>query len=543
MPKREWDYIVAGGGTAGCVLAARLTERPGTSVLLLEAGSEYPSILKIPLVGMQQTTAYSWKYFTAQQTGLGERQISYPFGKVLGGSSSTNAMMYYRGTRGAYDRWEQLGNPGWSFDEVLPYFRKSEHYHDGASDHHGGDGPIHVSQPRHKAALSEAFIEACLEQGWPHNPDFNGPDETGAGYFSVMQRRGRRSGSAEAYLQPVRSRPGLTVKTGALVRRVLLKGNRATGVECTNRNGEIETAEASGEVILSTGALNSPHLLMLSGIGPAERLRRIGIEPRIDLAGVGESLRDHLRVPVLYESGRRSPGHMLNWVPAGFDYLLRKRGVLASNCCEAGAVLRASPEADMPDLQFVTHFQTSLYPGTVDLQFCLLRCESRGRVSAVSADPSVPPSIDPNYFSERCDIDLAIRGVRLARQVASAPALRRFPLGKEILPGPDLVTDRQLEAYCRSVAETCYHPVGTCRMGTDPMAVVDAELRVRGTERLRVVDASVMPDLPNANTCAVVLMIAERAAALLAADNDSSSSLHALANRESLYPLTAKNRM
>jgi choline dehydrogenase len=499
-------------------LAARLTERPSTTVLLLEAGCEYPSVLKIPLVGMQQAAAYSWKHFTAQQTGLGHRRVSYPFGKVLGGSSSTNAMMYYRGTRASYDRWQQLGNPGWSFDEVLPYFRKSEHYQLGASEYHGGDGPIHVSEPRHKAAFSEAFIEACLEQGWPRNPDFNGPNEVGAGYFQLMQRRGHRSGAAEAYLKSARRRPGLTVKTSALVRRVLLEGNRATGVEYTNGNGEAETAEAAAEVILSAGTLNTPHLLMLSGIGPAEHLRGIGLEPRIDLAGVGENLRDHLRVPVLYETERRSPGHMLNWAPAAFDYLVRRRGVMTSNCCESGAVLRASSEAGMPDLQFVTHFQTSLYPGTVDLQFCLLRAESRGRVSAVSPDPSVPPSIDPNYFSERCDIELAIRGVRLARQIASALALRRFPLGKEILPGADLVTDCQIEAYCRSVAEACYHPIGTWRMGADPMSVVDAELHVHGTERLRVVDASVMPDLPNGNTCAVVLMIAERAAALLAAD-------------------------
>jgi len=506
-------------------MAARLTERPGTTVLLLEAGCEYPSILRIPLVGMQQTTTYSWKYFSAQQAGLGQRRLSYPFGKVLGGSSSTNAMMYYRGTRASYDLWQQLANPGWSFDELLPYFRKSEKYQYGASEFHGGDGPIHVSEPRHKAAFSEAFIEACLQQGWPYNEDFNGPNEIGAGYFPVMQRRGRRASAAEAYLEPARSRPGLSVETGALVRRVLLQGNRATGVEFTNRRGEFESAEAAQEVILSAGTLNTPHLLMLSGIGPADHLRSIGVEPEIDLPGVGENLRDHLRVPVLYETARRSPGHMVHWVPAALDYLVRGRGVMASNCCEAGAVLRATPEASMPDLQFVTHFQTSLYPGTVDLQFCLLRSASRGRVCAVSADPSVPPAIDPNYLSERSDIDLAIRGVRLARQIAAAPAFRRFPLGKEILPGSDLVTDREIEAYCRSIAETCYHPVGTCRMGGDEMAVVDSELRVHGTERLRVVDASIMPDIPNGNTCSAVLMIAERAAALLAPEDSASCGL------------------
>ena len=518
MGRQEWDYVVAGGGTAGCVLAARLTERPGQTVLLLEAGPEYPSILRIPLVGMQQSATYSWKYFTAQQPELGQRRLSFPFGKVIGGSSSTNAMMYYRGTRASFDSWKQLGNDGWSFDDVLPYFRKSEHFEHGPSEYHGGEGPVHVSEPRHKAPFSEAFIEACLEQGWPRNLDFNGPDETGAGYFSVMQRRGRRSGSADAYLKDARGRPGLTVKTGVFVRRVILDGGRALGIEFSNGKGEVETAQAASEVILSAGALNTPHLLLLSGIGPPEQLRSIGIEPRIHLAGVGENLRDHVRIPVLYETSRRSPGHMRHWVPAALDYLVRRRGVMASNCCESGAVLRSRPESPMPDLQFVTHFQTSLYPGAVDLQLCLLRSASRGRVMAVSADPNVPPAINPNYFSERPDIELAIRGVRLARQIAASPALRRFPLGPEILPGPELLTDGQIENYCRSVAETCYHPVGTCRMGKDSMAVVDAKLRVHGTERLRIVDASVMPDIPNGNTCAAVLMIAERAADFLTSD-------------------------
>ncbi len=513
---RSWDYIVVGGGTAGCVLAARLTEQPGVTVLLLEAGPEYPAILSVPLVGMQQITARSWKYFTVQQAGLGQRRISYPFGKLLGGSSSTNAMMYYRGTRASYDLWQQLGNEGWAFDDLLPFFRRSENWQHGASEYHSGDGPIHVSDPRHKSPLSEAFIEACLEQGWPRNQDFNGPQELGAGYFAVMQRRGRRASAAEAYLKPARSRPGLTVETGVLVRRVVMDGENAVAVEFSNASGQVETAIANGEVIFSAGTLNSPQLLMLSGIGPADHLRRIGIQPQIDLPGVGENLRDHLRVPVLYESDRRSPGHMLNWIPAAIEYAVRRRGVMASNCCESGAVLKASETSSMPDLQFVTHFQTALYPGAVDLQFCLLRSASRGRVRAVSSDPSLPPAINPNYLAERADVELAIRGVHLARQIAAAPALRRFGLGKEILPGRELVTDQEIEAYCRSMAETCYHPVGTCRMGADQMAVVDRQLRVRGTRNLRVVDASVMPDIPNGNTCATVLMIGERAAALLA---------------------------
>jgi choline dehydrogenase len=470
------------------------------------------------LVGLRKVTNYSWKYWTEQQPGAANRRISFPFGKVLGGSSSTNAMMFYRGARAAFDHWEELGNPGWSFDKLLPYFRKSETWEEGASEYHGGDGPVHVSRPRHRAPFSEAFVEACVEQGIPFNEDFNGPQDEGAGFYAVMQKGGWRDGAATAYLGPARGRPNLCVKTGTLVSRLVIEGSRAVGVEYSGQDGTIDTALAAREVILSAGTLNSPKILMLSGIGPADYLSSIQIQLRVDLPGVGENLLDHVRFPVIYESGQRSPGDKIRWVPAAMNYAVRQRGVLASNCCESGAIVRSSPDVPMPDLQFVTHFQTAAHPGAVDLQFCLSRCSAPGRVRAVSADPCAPPSIDPNYLAADADVQAAIQGVRIARQIANSPALRSFPLGREVFPGPDVTTDREIEAYCRSTADTAYHPVGTCKMGSDSMAVVDSELRVHGVENLRVVDASIMPDIPTGNTCASVLMIAEKAVDMMSAN-------------------------
>lgn len=514
--RREWDYIIVGGGTAGCVLAARLTERRGSRVLLLEAGSEYARVLSVPLLGLQRTAAFSWQYATVQQRGLSQRRISFPLGKVLGGSSSTNAMMYYRGTRASYDRWCELGNIGWSSADLLPYFRKCESWEHGASEFHGDSGPVHVSMPRHQAPFSTAFVEACTELGIPYTEDFNGPRDEGTGFYAVMQWRGRRWGAAPAYLGPARHRDGLRVETGAVVRRLLIDGSRVTAVEFQDQEGSVHRVAAAREVILSAGPVNSPKLLMLSGVGPADYLRGIGVAVHHDLPGVGGNLLDHVRMPVLYESHRRSPANPANWIPAAFDYAFRRRGVLASNCCESGAVVRSSPRVRAPDLQFVTHFQTSLRPGAVDLE-CNLRGSSvPGTVRAVSPDPMAFPAIDPNYFASDVDIETAIRGVRLAREIARQPGWRSFPLGKETLPGPDIQTDAEIAAYCRAMATTSFHPVGTCRIGHDPLAVVDNRLRVRGLDNVRIVDASIMPDIPNANTCATVLMIAEKAADLIA---------------------------
>jgi len=494
----EWDYVIAGGGTAGCVLAARLTQRSQARVLLLEAGGAYPAALSVPLAGLRRMVEYSWKYFTRQQAGLGGRRLSFPFGKVLGGSSAVNAMMFYRGTPGAYDRWEELGCPGWNFQTMLPYFERLER-------------ALEVSRPRHVAPFSRAFLEACAETGIAPVTGFHDAEE-GSGLFAVTQKRGRRVSAASAYLEKAGAR--LTVVTGALIRRIVIEAGRAVAVEYEMR-GSARRARAGGEILLCAGALNSPKLLMLSGIAGAGGLRALNLPVHRDVLGVGRNLQDHVRIPVLFESGRKSPGDMLYWVPAALQYAVARRGVLASNCCEAGAVVRSRPEATLPDLQFVTHFQSHLYPGVVDLQVCISRTASRGSVTLASPDPTAPPVIDPNYFSDPADLAVGVAGLRLARRIAQAPALRAFPVGAEVMPGADLTADAELAAYCRAMAETCYHPVGTCRMGSDAMAVVDTGFRVHGIDGLRVVDASVFPEIPNGNTCAPVYMVAERAADMI----------------------------
>lgn len=512
-----WDYVIVGGGGAGCVLAGRLSATAGLRVLLLEAGGEYRRLpLAVPLAGMRFITAVSWKYFTAQQPHLADRRLSWPLGRLLGGSSSNNAMMYCRGHRADFDHWSALGNPGWSFREVLPYFRRAEDQERGPSEYHGVGGPIRVSDPRHRAAFSQAFVTACEEIGIPRNDDFNGAEQEGTGFFQVTQRRGARVSTAEAYLAPARRRRTLTVVTGALATRLIVEHGRVVGVEYRTSSGTAR-ARAEREVVLAAGAVNSPKLLMLSGIGPADHLRALSIPVVVDLPGVGQNLQDHLRVPVIYEAGQPSPGRVGRWVPAAVDYVLRRRGVMVSNCCEAGAFVRSSETSDTPDLQFVTHFQSSLSRGSVDLQFCVLRPSSRGRVSLRSADPVDPPAIDPGYLSTVDDVRRSLAGIRLARRIAQAPALRRFPLGHEVMPGGELTSDAELERHARATADTSYHPVGTCRMGRDGLAVVDAELRVRGVAGLRVVDASIMPTIVAGNTLAPTVMIAERAADLLAA--------------------------
>ena len=510
----RYAYVIVGGGTAGCVVAARLVEARAGRVLLLEAGGGYRSFLDVPLAGMKFGRRYSWPWVTEPQQGLGGRRIALPLGRVLGGGSSINAMIYCRGGASSYERWRAEGLDGWGFEDLLPFYRRLERRDGGASALHGGDGPVAVSRPRHVAAFSESFLEGCLQAGLAANVDFNGEVQEGAGLFDVTQDAGRRVSAAAAYLGYHRSNPALTIRHETLVTRLIVEGGRAVGVEYV-KGGRVSRAFAEAEVILSGGAVGSPHLLLLSGIGPAGDLERASIEVLVDLPGVGRNLHDHPRVPVLFKSDRVSPGARRHWIPATLTYLARRQGVLASNCCEAGAFLRSDSALDAPDLQIVTHFQSALAAGAVDIEICFHRPASRGRLSLRSADPQAAPLIDPAYLSHPADILPLVRGIEAVRRIASTPALRAFPLRGELLPGLHVRAPQDVERYLRSHVDTCYHPVGTCRMGTGSESVVDSQLRVRGLEALRVVDASVIPTIVNGNTAAPTYLIAEKGADLI----------------------------
>jgi choline dehydrogenase len=517
-----FDYVIVGGGSAGCVLAARLSEDARTRVLLLEAGeAQGPREMAIPAAFSRLfKTAADWAYHTEPEAALDGRQLYWPRGKALGGSSSINAMIYIRGHREDYDRWARLGNTGWSFADVLPYFRKAEDQQRGASEYHGVRGPLRVSDHRSVNLLSRAFVAAGLELGFPSNTDFNGPEQLGFGMYQVTQRYGRRESTATAYLAPARRRPNLVVRTAAHATRVLLERGRAVGVEYVT-GGRKAQARASREVLLCGGAVNSPQLLMLSGIGPADELRNLGIPVVCDRSGVGDNLQDHLVVTVTYEC--RKPVSLLNAerYSSLLSYLLFRRGPLTSNVAEAGAFVTTQPGARLPDIQF--HFGAAWF---VDHGFgnppghgftfgpTLLRPQSRGRIRLRTADPLAPPAIQANYLTQSADIAPLVSGIRLSRRLAATRAFDGV-CGGETLPGITVTEDRDLAAFVRARAETLYHPVGTCRMGTDAEAVVDPRLRVREVQGLRVVDASVMPTIPGGNTNAPTIMIAEKAADLI----------------------------
>ncbi len=519
----SFDYVIVGAGSAGCVLAARLSEVSSTRVLLLEAGgAESPRELAIPAAFSKMfKSACDWAYETEPEPALDGRRLYWPRGKVLGGSSALNAMVYMRGHRADYDRWAELGNAGWSFTDVLPYFRRAEDQRRGASAYHGTGGPLRVSDLRTVNPLSRAFVAAGLELGFPANADFNGPDQLGFGLYQVTQRHGRRESAATAYLRPVRRRPNLEIRTGAHATRVLLERGRAAGVEYVG-GGQRGRARATREVLLCGGTVNSPQLLMLSGIGPADHLRSLGIDVACELPGVGENLQDHLAIMVAYECRRPVTLANAERVASLLSYLLLRRGPLTSNVAEAGAFVTTQPGARLPDIQF--HFGPAWFvehgfgnPAGHGFTFgpTLLRPQSRGRVRLRSADPLMPPAIHANYLTQSADVAPLVAGIRLSRRLAATRAFGDF-CGGETAPGPTVSDDQGLAAYLRARVETLYHPVGTCRMGADAGAVVDARLRVHGVEGLRVVDASVMPTIVGGNTNAPTIMIAEKAAELIA---------------------------
>jgi choline dehydrogenase len=527
----EFDYIIVGAGSAGCVLANRLSSDGRHSVLLLEAGPKDTNIwIHVPIgyAKLFKEKTVNWMYQTEPEPGLGGRQVFQPRGKVLGGSSSINGLLYVRGQHEDYDRWRQRGNIGWGYDDVLPYFKKAENQVRGADAYHGAGGPLHVSDWRHHDPLSEAFVKAAVETGIPFNPDFNGAAQEGAGFFQTTTRRGRRASSAFSYLRPARTRPNLHIETDALAQRLLFEGRRVRAVEY-RQNGRLRTARARKEILVSSGAYNSPQLLHLSGIGPAELLKSHGIDVVLDAPGVGNDLQDHLQVRIVMKCPQPVTlndvvRHPVRKAMAGLQYAALRKGPLTIAAGTSGAFFKTSPRLASPDIQIhFIPFSTDkmgekLHPfSAFSASVCQLRPESRGSLKIKSADPSVPPAIRINYLATETDRAAFIDGMRILRKILAAPALKPY-CTEEVYPGATVTSDEALLDFCRKTGSTVYHPTSTCRMGSDPLAVVDQRLKVRGIEGLRVVDASVMPDLMSGNTNAPTIMIAEKASDMILED-------------------------
>jgi choline dehydrogenase len=527
----EFDYIIVGAGSAGCVLANRLSADGNHKVLLLEAGPQDKNIwIHVPLGygKLFKEKTVNWMYQTEPEPGLRGRQVFQPRGKVLGGSSSINGLLYVRGQHEDYDRWRQLGNAGWGHDDVLPYFKKAENQGRGADQYHGADGPLPVSDWRHEDPLSEAFVKAAVEAGIPYNSDFNGASQEGAGFFQTTTRRGRRASTAVAYLRPALQRGNLKVETSALGQRVLFEGRRAVGVEY-RQEGSLRKARARKEVLLASGAYNSPQLLQLSGVGPAELLKQHGIDVVLDAPGVGNDLQDHMQVRVVMRCARKITlndivNNPLRRVWAGVHYAATRKGALTIAAGTSGAFFKTSPRLASPDIQihFIPFSTDKMGEKLHDFSgftasVCQLRPESRGSLRIKSADPLAPPEIRINYLATETDRRAFIDGLKILRNILAAPALKPFSAG-EVYPGAKVVSDEDLLEFCRQTGSTVYHPTSTCRMGNDSLAVVDQRLKLRGIEGLRVVDASVMPDLVSGNTNAPTIMIAEKASDMILKD-------------------------
>jgi choline dehydrogenase len=521
MGGMDWDHIIIGGGSAGAVLAARLSEDPQRRVLLLEAGGgDRHPFYHLPAGFAKMTKGIgSWGWQTVPQRHMKDMQIRFTQAKVIGGGSSINAQIYTRGNALDYDEWRQRGCTGWGYDDVLPFFRKAEDNDTWDNSYHGTGGPLGVSQPRAPLPICEAYFAAAAELGIPRNPDMTGATQDGVGYYQLTQRHFRRASTAVAYLRPARNRSNLKVKTGVQVLKIMVENHRAAGVQLAD--GPVH----GGEVVLCAGAIGSPRLLQLSGIGPADHLRDLGLPVVLDQPGVGSNLQDHLDLFVIAEcSGphtydRFARPHLS--ALAGLQYLLTRRGPVASSLFETGGFWYADPAARSPDIQLHLGLGSGIEAGVaampqggVTLNSAYLRPRSRGTVRLASADPLAAPLIDPNYWADPQDREMSIRGLKLAREIMAQNSLKPYVLA-ERLPGPGVTTDQAYFDYACAHAKTDHHPAGTCRMGSDPAAVVDPQLRLGGIDGLRVVDASIMPVLISSNTNAAVIMIAEKAAAMI----------------------------
>lgn len=535
----EYDYVIVGAGSAGCVLANRLSANPALKVCLLEAGpADSSPFIRLPLgiIYMMMSRTLNWRYYTEPQANLHQRRMYWPRGKTLGGCSSSNAMVYTRGHAADYDHWAALGNPGWRYADLLPLFKAGEHNERGGDAYHGQGGPLNVADLRSPNLLSRVYLAAAKACGYASNPDFNGPNQEGVALYQVTQKNGERWSVARAYLHPVAGRSNLQIITEAHTCQILTEGKRAVGVSYLKKGQRIDV-RARREVLLAGGAINSPQLLLLSGIGPRDELTRHGIAVKHELPGVGQNLQDHLDVLVVHKCTQPvsygiSWRNLLAQAKHLYHYLRHRQGPFTTNSAEGGGFVKSDASQAIPDLQF--HFS----PAHLDdharnlsraaftmighgyaLHVCDLRPKSRGQISLHSSDPLAAAKIEPNYLSHPDDMATLLKGVKAARRVLADAAFDPYR-GEEIFPGKQAQSDDELRDFIRRKAGTIYHPVGTCKMGHDPLAVVDSRLRVHGMQGLRVVDASIMPTLIGGNTNAPTVIIAENAAQMILADLD-----------------------
>ncbi len=522
------DFIIVGGGSAGCALAARLTEKPDVSVLMLEAGPKDTNpYIHLP-VGFYKMTSgpLTWGLKTAPQRHANNREIPYAQGRVLGGGSSINAEVFTRGCPEDYDAWaHEFGCAGWSFREIQPFFLRSEDNDTFSNDWHGVGGPLGVSSLAPPHRLTRAFVQACQQIGIPYNPDFNGARQEGANAYQTTIRDARRCSAATGYLKPALGRSNLTVRTDALVKRIVVENGRAQGVEVIE-NGRPQLLRAEREVILAAGAIGSPKIMLLSGLGPADELRALGLDVVADLPEVGRNLHDHYGIDIVYElTGPYSLDKYAkpHWMAlAGLEYLVFGKGPVTSNVVEGGAFWYADRSSPTPDLQFHFLIGAGVEAGVpkissgsgVTLNSYTLRPRARGSVKLRSADIAAPPFVDPNFLGDPYDLKTSTEGVRLSREILNQSAMSRY-VRKEHFPGPNVSSQADLENYARQYGRTSYHPVGACRMGGDPRSVVDPQLRVRGIDGLRICDSSIMPRVVSSNTNAASIMIGEKASAMI----------------------------